>query len=113
MTSDSISARPMIMVIRIIGPALGLRAVPSTAAAIPRTNAAETTPQRTPVVAGAVVSACANIELATSARSANKNNDLPFLTKLLLFSFRDFAISRFGVPGGKRALAESRNREIL
>src|SRR2546429_394473 len=61
MTSDSMSARPMIIEARIDAAALGFLAMPSTdaaiaracpiapaAAAIPRTNAAETRPQRTP-----------------------------------------------------------------
>src|ERR1041385_1483483 len=75
MTSDSMRARPMIIDRRIAPAAPGLRAMPSPAAAIafdwpiapaaaamPRTNAAETTPHCTPPP---VAGACANVETET------------------------------------------------
>src|ERR1043165_5599913 len=80
MTSDSISARPMIMAVRIAPPADGLRAMPSHAAAMPRPcpiapaaaampsrNAAEIRFQRTPVGAGAVVCANADADISSVA----------------------------------------------
>src|SRR5438874_13829273 len=81
MTSDSMSARPMIMARRMAPAADGLRAMPShaaarprpwpmapAAAAIPSRNAAETRFQRTPPPAGAV--SCANAETASSSSTA-------------------------------------------
>src|SRR5258708_17759978 len=83
MTSDSISARPMIIASRMAGAALGLRAMPSHAAAIarpwpmapaaaamPRTNPAPITPQRMTPDAGPVTG-CAKAEpAATTSTSA-------------------------------------------
>src|SRR5688572_7660638 len=99
MTSDSMSARPMIIARRIGPAALGLRAMPSTdaamardwpmapaAAATPRTNAAPMTPQRTPVRAG---STWPNAEKAVSTRSTNSR--MCFLFTRFLLPFRNVA----------------------
>src|SRR3954463_10627632 len=86
MTSDSIRARPMIIDRRIAPAAPGVRAMPSTDAAMardwavapapaatPRTNAAPMTPQRTPV--GATSVPCANAALAIiTMKRANKTS---------------------------------------
>src|SRR3954447_182455 len=97
MTSDSMSARPMIIDRRIAPAAPGLRAIPShaaaialacpmapAAAAIPRTNAAEMAPHFTPPVPAAASCANAETEMSVVARSRMMfflftPNLLPFL----------------------------------
>src|ERR1051325_184538 len=105
MTSDSMSARPMIIARRMAPAALGLRAMPShaaamawawpmapAAAAMPRTNAAETRPQRTPVwlapESGWYGVSCADAVTAKSARMATNRMSFLFTP---ISSFREFS----------------------
>src|SRR5579859_2443367 len=91
MTSDSISARPMIMARRIAPAAVGFLAMPSqademaqpcpiapAAAAMPRTNAAEMTPHFTPP-APPPAGTCANADAANRSVA-------PVISMILLFT---------------------------